>query len=751
VSDKAVVKVMVPAVKVVVGAPGPQGPPGPPGSGNTVVNAGDGLSATGSGTVGSPRVLAVDGTVIRTGNAALTNARTPTAHKATHATGGTDALTPADIGAAAASHTHNASAIAAGTLALTYGGTGRSDWASVAIPPGRRGIVTLEPGTGSMVYGVNMSASDDGVLYADEAELGQVRVMGSLDVGGVSVLLANEARVPAASGTTGHVWTKTAGGFAWQAPTGGGSVTSVALSLPAIFSVSGSPVTGSGTLAATLANQTARTFWAGPTSGGAAAPAFRALALTDLPAGSSAGEVLYWGGSAWAAQQLAHASLTGLLVDDHTQYLHLDPSSTGRNEVQPGGNVPGLEIVAPAGGYTATTTLFRVSTHDGTHLFRAHRNHGTSAWELTFSQRPTIGGSQIALVSDLIGLDNGGTGQGDWGTLDDAIPVGMYGLVSLEKDGTAMALAQGMHHDGVGGLTVGELITDAISVAGEAVVTDGPTLQGSRQALVRVATTANITLSGTQTIDGVAVVANDLVLVKDQSTGSQNGVYLVQAGAWVRTLMTTTQQMRDRLVVVTAGTVNGGSIWQCVTSNPTVGTTATLWSRVNSSRLRFLSNNQTNFEQFVINGAGETLAFPGTVNYYVYQVTNSDRIVLSNDAANASTTGEILVVRNGTSFGSGGSKTLGFHAPSGGWRRRVVTGTGSTNSAMGRANLAGGTVTITNTHVAAGDLIRVTRLSVSGTPGHLSVGTITAGTSFVLNSSDASDAGEVLWEIIRPA
>ena len=50
---------------------------------------------------------------------------------------------------------------------------------------------------------------------------------------------------------------------------------------------------------------------------------------------------------------------------------------------------------------------------------------------------------------------------------------------------------------------------------------------------VRIATTANITLSGEQTIDGVSVVAGNRVLVKDQSTGSQNGIYLcVDGGSW---------------------------------------------------------------------------------------------------------------------------------------------------------------------------------------------------------------------------
>ena len=51
---------------------------------------------------------------------------------------------------------------------------------------------------------------------------------------------------------------------------------------------------------------------------------------------------------------------------------------------------------------------------------------------------------------------------------------------------------------------------------------------------VVVATTANITLSGTQTIDGVAVTAGQRVLVKDQTLATGNGIYVVAAGAWSR-------------------------------------------------------------------------------------------------------------------------------------------------------------------------------------------------------------------------
>lgn len=69
----------------------------------------------------------------------------------------------------------------------------------------------------------------------------------------------------------------------WQTATANtGTVTSVSLSLPGMFTVSGSPVTTSGTLTAELASQTANTIFAAP-SGSAGVPSFRSLVATDIP------------------------------------------------------------------------------------------------------------------------------------------------------------------------------------------------------------------------------------------------------------------------------------------------------------------------------------------------------------------------------------------------------------------------------------------------------------------------------------
>jgi hypothetical protein len=93
------------------------------------------------------------------------------------------------------------------------------------------------------------------------------------------------------------MWSVTSGGanvidtdtiaFAQTLLGAGGSVTSVGLSMPSDFSVSGSPVTSSGTLTVAADSQAANTFKAGPASGGAAAPSFRAIVPADLPAATA--------------------------------------------------------------------------------------------------------------------------------------------------------------------------------------------------------------------------------------------------------------------------------------------------------------------------------------------------------------------------------------------------------------------------------------------------------------------------------
>tara|TARA_R100000353_G_C6508434_1_gene196004 strand:- start:552 stop:2033 length:1482 start_codon:yes stop_codon:yes gene_type:complete len=156
---------------------------------------------------------------------------------------------------------------------------------------------------------------------------------------------------------------------------------------------------------------------------------------------------------------------------------------------------------------------------------------------------------------------------------------------------------------------------------------------------VKVATTANITLSGTQTIDGVAVSADERVLVKNQSTASQNGLYLCKASTWTRTDdLATGDDASSVFVFVDQGTVNADNGFVCSTNkgSAVVGT-----------------NNLT-FVQF--SGAGQVVASDGlskngnTLSVDLKSngglVIESSKIALKLDAS--SITGTLAISDGGT-------------------------------------------------------------------------------------------------------
>jgi hypothetical protein len=89
---------------------------------------------------------------------------------------------------------------------------------------------------------------------------------------------------------------------------------------------------------------------------------------------------------------------------------------------------------------------------------------------------------------------------------------------------------------------------------------------------VRAASTGNVALTGTQTIDGVALAAGDRVLLKNQTTATENGAWVVAAGAWTRA---TDNVSSASFWFVEEGTSNSDTQWMVSTNGAiTLGTTA---------------------------------------------------------------------------------------------------------------------------------------------------------------------------------
>jgi hypothetical protein len=144
------------------------------------------------------------------------------------------------------------------------------------------------------------------------------------------------------------------------------------------------------------------------------------------------------------------------------------------------------------------------------------------------------------------------------------------------------------------------------------------------KASVVVATTANITLSGTQTIDGIAVSVGDRVLVKDQTTVSGNGIYVVASGSWTRaTDADTWTELVAAFTFVEKGTTNADSGWICtVDAGGTIGSTS------------------VTFAQF--SGAGQITSGDGltkTGNTLNVGTASSSRIVVNADNIDLATSG----------------------------------------------------------------------------------------------------------------
>jgi len=129
------------------------------------------------------------------------------------------------------------------------------------------------------------------------------------------------------------------------------------------------------------------------------------------------------------------------------------------------------------------------------------------------------------------------------------------------------------------------------------------------------ATTANVTLSGEQTIDGV-LTATSRILVKDQTAPAENGIYVTASGAWARsTDLDDWAEVPNATVAVEQGTLNADKNFQVISdSGGTIGVTAMTWvavgggDLVSSNNLSDVSSAPTALSNLGIDGSSGNIA-----------------------------------------------------------------------------------------------------------------------------------------------
>ena len=139
-------------------------------------------------------------------------------------------------------------------------------------------------------------------------------------------------------------------------------------------------------------------------------------------------------------------------------------------------------------------------------------------------------------------------------------------------------------------------------------------------------TTANITLSGLQTIDGYSVTAGQRVLVKNQTASAENGIYVASASAWTRaTDMDVWAEVPGAYTVILNGSSNADTGWVCTaTASGTIGVTAMPWVQFSGSATYFAGTGLTLASNtFSITNTGVTAATYGSATQTPVLITNA--------------------------------------------------------------------------------------------------------------------------------
>lgn len=297
--------------------------------------------------------------------------------------------------------------------------------------------------------------------------------------------------------------------------------------------------------------------------------------LDSLAAVADAGIVVQTAENFFAARSLV-APVAGLTITDPAGIAG-NPTFALANDLAALEGLAGSGYIVRTGDGTATTRAITGTTDNIVVTNGDGVSSDTTINLADVTQAAT--GSFVKVTLDGFGRVTGNTAvvTADITALVDATYVNVAG--------DTMASAANLTFVGGGTVTGLPSPTGDTDAANKAYV-DALAAGLSWKDTVRAATTGNVTLSGAQTVDGVALVDGDRVLVKDQTAPAENGIYVVAAGAWVRaTDMDTAAEFDGSAVFVQEGTTNQGAGYTETATVATVGTDAVVFSQFTGGAL----------------------------------------------------------------------------------------------------------------------------------------------------------------------